>query len=406
MRLGGPFPFNPGGAFPISLSGGQYYYPPPGNYLFTPGTQTVIQWWDPVQSSWRTYTNPPGTTQAISVDGYNYRIINLSGVVQAASITNAGSGGVNGIGPTQTGSTVSFAGPGGNGQTAKGYVVVGGSLPALVVAQGGSGFVVPPLILIDPPPAGGVQATATSAITSAGVLTSATLVNAGAGYTSIPNVYVIPQFLDYPGQLALPYTIPASGPVAPNFPPGQIAIGPGSGAAGVIPQTFMNGLQGSFPTSSGALVNFGAGVLGGSGTLTAIVMTDFGSLYSAAVPAVSFGGTSLGAAAATAVMAWAASAVSTFTGGTIGSNGAPVESSLGQLLLTSNNNTLLGRPIRGSATTGGVVTIADPGFAIQTLMASGSIALTGIVSVNPTGGGAGTMGPVTDTHILQMMVNE
>jgi hypothetical protein len=397
MRLGGAFPFNSSGTFPLSLGGGGYIYPPPGNYLWTPGNQSVMQWWDPVLGGWRNYTCPPGTTQPISVDGYNYRIINMSGVVQAASITNAGSGGTNGIGPVQTGTTVSFAAAPTNGQTAKGYVVVGGSLPALSIANAGSGYLVPPLILIDPPPFGGVQATATATITSAGVLNAVTLNNVGAGYTALPNVYVVPQLLDYAGAAAFPgAAIPTS------VPPGTFQLAP--------PQTWGQGLTPTFPATGGALVNFGAATgVSGSGTLTAIVVTDFGSLYTSTggVPAISFAGGGLaGGVAATAVMAWAATAVSTFTGGTIGANGAPVESSLGQLLQYSNNNLLLGRPIRGSATTGGVVTIMDPGFAIQTAMASGSIALTGIVSVNPTGGGAGTMGPVTDTSVLQMMINE
>lgn len=410
MRIGGPAPFNPANAFPISLAGGSYYYPPPGQYLLTLGSQSVLQWWDPIQSSWRNYLCPPNGTMQISVDGYNFRIINMSGVVQAASITNPGSGGVNGIGPTQTGTSLGIAAPGGNGQTAKGYVIIGGAVGtaggAATVTQGGSGFVVPPTILIDPPPAGGVQATAVAAITTGGVLTSVTMVNPGAGYLTVPNFYVVPQFLDYPGQLALPYTVPQSPtPVAPNFPPGLITIGPGGGGSSYIPQTWMNALQAAFPSSSGALVTSPA--LAGSGTLTGIVITDFGSLYSGAVPAITFsGGTLAGGVAATAVMAWAAQSVSTFTGGTIAAATGAI-SSLGQLLLYSNNNMLLGRPIRGAVSTGGVVTVNDPGFAIQTLMPSGQIGVVGAgVSVNPTGGGAGTMGPVTDTSILQMGIND
>jgi hypothetical protein len=304
MRIGGAFPFNPAGSFPIALGAGAYCYLPAGNYLLNIGPVTALQWWDPIAWSWRGTLAAADHIQAISVDGYNYRLLNASGAVTSISGIVAGSGGVNGIGPTATGSTVSFAA--GAGLTAKGYAIVGGSLPALVVAQPGAQFQAVPLILIDPPPAGGIQATAIATITAGGALATATLVNVGAGYTSLPNVYVVPQFLDYPGAPAIPGVIPnPPTPVAPNFPPGLIAIGPGGGSAAYIPQNFMQGLQGAFPFSSGALVNFGAGVLAGSGTLTGLVVTEGGSAYAAA-PAITFGGTALGTAAATAVLGAAA----------------------------------------------------------------------------------------------------
>src|SRR5215472_19349177 len=102
MRIGGSTPFNPSGAFPVALGPGSYSYIPPGNYLCSLGAQTCVEWWDPVQSAWRVVAWP-NEQFPISVDGYNYRLINRSGVVVGASITNAGSGGTNGIGPTQTG---------------------------------------------------------------------------------------------------------------------------------------------------------------------------------------------------------------------------------------------------------------------------------------------------------------
>jgi hypothetical protein len=302
MRLGGSFPFNPAGAFPVALGAGAYFYVPPGQYMMNLGPLTALQWWDPVFYAWRGGLSTTDHAFQVSCDGYNYRLINVSGAVVSATITTPGSGGVNGIGPTATGSTVSFAA--GAGLTAKGYVIVGGALAAPTITQAGSQFTAIPLILIDPPPTGGIQATAIATITAGGALNTVTLVNAGAGYQTPPNFYVVPQFLDYPGAPAIPGVIPTPPtPVAPNFPPGLIAIGPGGGSAAYIPQNFMQGLQGAFPFSSGALVTSGA--LTGSGTLTGIVVTEGGSAYAAA-PVISFGGTSLGAAAATAVLGAAA----------------------------------------------------------------------------------------------------
>ena len=402
MRIGGSFPFNAAGAFPIALSGGQYYYPPPGNYLITLGAQSCLQWWDPVQYSWRNLSGPGAETFQIDLDGYNHRVINLSGVVIGASITNAGSGGTNGIGPT-TGTTVSFGAAPTNGVAAAGYAIIGGSLPALSIAQAGSQFRVPPLILIDPPPIGGIQATAVCTITTAGALNSVTLVNAGAGYLALPNVYVVPQFLDYPGALALPGVIPvAPTPVAPNFPPGLIVNLP--------PQTWMNALTPAFPTSTGALVGFGAATgPSGSGTLTGIVVTDYGYGYtSATIPTISFGGSAPvgGGVAATAIMSMSLTAL-TGAGGTGYTVGNPWESSEMQLVAIYNNNVLLARPARGRLTsTAGALVIEDAGFGFQVAPVAGNfgVALGGSIPTGTITFSAMTSGGVNDTSILQAFI--
>ena len=294
MRVGGALTFNPAGSFPITLVGGGYCYIPPGQYLVLPGPNTCMQWWDPVGALWRDVTPITSDMQGISIDGYNYRLLNTTSTVGVATITAAGSGATNGIGTPATGVTVTAMASAG-GRTGRYFPIVGGSLPALVVAQGGSGFAVPPLILIDPPPYGGIQALATCTI-SAGAVATATLTNVGAGYTTIPNVYVVPQFLDYPGAPSL-----ITGAIPPNFPPGTIAGGAGQvGGTGVLPpQNWRYGLQIASPVSSGALVNFGASpVLGGSGTVTGITLVDGGNGYAAGVTTISVTG-----AGATATLA-------------------------------------------------------------------------------------------------------
>jgi hypothetical protein len=409
MRLGGAFPFNQSGSFPVSLPGGAYSYVPPGAYLLTLGGQTILQWWDPVQSSWRNMSSPGAPTFNIATDGYNYRLINMSGVVQGVSITNAGSAGTNGIGPTQTGCVLSIAAPAA-GIQAKGYVIVGGAVGtaggSATVTQAGSGFVTPPTILIDPPPLGGIQATAVAALTAGGAITSVTMVNPGAGYTSVPNAYVVPQFLDYPGQLALPYTVPATGLPAPYFPPGLISNQP--------PQNWSYGLTPILGTT-GALITLPA--LAGSATLTGVVVTDYGSGYlGSAIPSVTFTGSNT-SFAGTAIMSMS---LLTLTGGsgTAYTVGNVWESSMGLLTPATappittaynNNNWLQPRPARGVLTsTAGALTMEDPGFGFQKLLIAANFGVAQGASIG-TGSivfSAITMGGINDTSIIQAMVND
>jgi hypothetical protein len=378
----------------VVLQPGGTYTIPPGEYLTTTGGQTVIQWWDQLGAIWRNYAGP-NTWEQISSDGANYRLVNLSGVVVGGSITNAGSGGTNGIGPNQTGSTISWTAPaaGGLGSTAQGYVIVGGTVPAPTVTQGGSGFLVPPLITCDPPPPGGIQATFTSTISAAGVLTGVTQVNPGAGYTSIPQFYIHPQWQFYPGSIRYPGDSVANvAPTGTMWPPGLIN-----------PANLWNGspYQANAQTgTTGALLTGNA--LTGSGTLTGIVMTSFGYGYVGSdAHTISFGGTSLGAAAATSIMSFCMSGTTaTATGGTAAVVGSPAITSLGLVAATNDNNQFFPRPARGLVTsTAGSFTVEDPGFGLQ----------GGAVTVN---NGSTTVSTVTntqyggkvDTSVLQAMV--
>jgi hypothetical protein len=369
----------------IVLPSGGIYVVPQGNYICQLGSQTVAQWFDPNNGLWRV-VQPSGDLMQISADGGNYRLVNVSGTCVGANITNAGSGGVNGIGPVQTGSTVTFGAPaaGGVTATATGYVIVGGSVQAPVVTQGGSGFLVPPAVFCDPPPAGGVQATAVATISAAGVITAITMVNVGAGYTSSPQWYIAPQ--GFNGFLATPDR------AAGAFPPPGL-INPANVWPGSVLQPNI--------AATGALLTPAA--LTGSGTLTAIVMTYYGAGYTGStVPTISFGGTSLGAAAATAIMSFCANAA-TITGasGTAYVVGAPVISTLGFVAGSNNNNTFVPRPIRGKVTnaTGPAFTVEDPGFGIQsagtgvTLGGAGFTALGNVPAAN--------LGGINDTSILQ-----
>lgn len=291
MRLGGALTFNLSGAQPIALGAGGICYLPSGNYLVTPGANTLLQWWNPVPGVWQNLTGLAANNGIqVSVDGYNWRLLNNTSTVTGATIGTAGSGGTNGIGPLQTGTSIGFAAAPAGGQTAKGYLIIGGAVGtaggACTVVQAGSGFLVPPLVLLDPPPAGGIQATAIATITAGGAINTVTIVNPGAGYVAVPNVYLVPQFLDYPGQVT-----PVSPSPLPSTPPGLIATMP--------PAMFTDkGIQLAFPVTSGALVT--APALAASGAQTGIVVVENGAGYTAA-PAITFtGGTLAGTPTATA----------------------------------------------------------------------------------------------------------
>ena len=390
-QIRGPFPFpstspqNVGVPGALMLIPGQRYVVPQGEYIITTGSQTILQWWDPTNTIWRDYAGPL-TTWQVDSDGTNYSLVNMSGCVVGANITNAGSGGVNGIGPNQTGSTVTFGAPaaGGVTATAQGYVVVGGTVPAPTVTQGGSGFLVPPVVCCDPPPPGGVQATFTSTISAAGVITGVTQVNPGAGYTSIPQFYIIPQPIFYQGAIRFPGDTPQTVP-APGL---------------INPANVWNGspFQPNIVTgTTGALLTGNA--LAGSGTLTAIVMTAFGNGYTGStVAAVTFGGTSLGAAAATSIMSFCINSATVTGAGTGYVVGAPAITTLGTIATTNNNNTFGSRPGRGIVTNAnGSFTVQDPGFGIQSATANiGGGAITTLASVP-----AATLGGINDVSIIQ-----
>src|SRR5215472_15622268 len=352
MRIGGAFTFGQGNV-PVGLAGGEIFYIPPGNYYVNLGDVTLLQVFDGVNQIWRNIGFPGGNMQINDADGWNYRLVNLSGVVQALSITNAGSGGVNGIGTSATGTTIGFGAAPSNGIAASAYPIIGGKLSGLTIAAGGTGFVFPPVLLIDPPPVGGIQATATCTI-SGGVINAVTLQNAGAGYTAVPNVYIVPQYL-LPVQGSTPIN-----PTPPSsvIPPGNIA--PLSGALSSQPP-FLPGVQWQGVVGG---ANITANGLTGSGTLTGAVMTNYGVGYTGTtIPTISFSGGGLaGGVAATAVMSLSVISVAGFAGA-------------------------------------GAATVEDSGFGIQALpvigATTGSSLITTAATMTPTAGG------VYDVSLLQ-----
>lgn len=292
-RLGGAFPLPTAqiaeGGPKICLGSGGVFYFPPGEWVVLTDASSTIERWDPIEQVWATFI-AVSTGGFINCDGYNFRVHNITGVVSGNTLT-AGSGMTNGIGSAATGVAVAYAASNTTGYpTATGFVVIGGSVAAPTVTQAGSGFLVPPAIVIDPPPAGGVQATAIAVMTAAGSsgIASITMVNAGAGYATTPNFYIIPQPNIYQGS--------TSGGVAAGAVPAPGLVFPANAAPG-NQNTSATGAQ----LTSIALT--------GSGTLLAIRFTNSGGGYTGA-PAVTFTG-GAGGVASTALVAVTSNANST-----------------------------------------------------------------------------------------------
>lgn len=273
----------------IALGSGGTWYPPSGEWVLSTPANCAMQWWNPVQQSWFAYTSANAPMDYFSTDGANWRMLNLTGIVQVASFT-AGSGGVNGIGFAQTGAAVTFSAPPAGGVQATGFVIVGGSVAAPTITQAGSGFLVPPLVVIDVPPPGGIQATATAALTAGGGIASITMANVGAGYATSPNFYLIPQPAYYGGG-----------------PSGGVAAAAAAPPPGLVFPT--NAVAGNQNTSAvGAQLTPVA--LTGSGTVTGVTVINNGSTYTGTPTGTITG---VGAATVTVSAVTAAAVTQAFT---------------------------------------------------------------------------------------------
>lgn len=402
-RIGGAFPFptaqvSEGGGI-IELASGQVWYIPAGEYLVTTGSVSVLQWFEPIQQMWRTWGNPCVSTQFISCDGFNYRLLNASGIVSGALINTAGSAAPNnGIGSVATGVTVAFSAPvsAQANQTATGYAIVGGSVAAPTITQAGSGFLTPPLIIIDPPPPGGVQATSVCTINATGGIASITMVNSGAGYTASPNFWIAPQVGTYAGGPSGSFAAGAFPPIGLVFP------------TNALPGNVFTGPAGAQLTSI---------ALTGSLTLTGIVVVDPGNLYDGThIPTVSISGMGV-APTATAIMSMSVQSVTLGSGGAgYGVGAVPMwETSLGVLPGTvtaasgssqNNNSQFIPRRAVGLTTVGGGAvasfTVEDPGFGFQKV----PVVAIENTSALSTGQATGTavVGGINDVCVVQPRV--
>lgn len=231
LQLGGQ------GSNAFALQAGEAILIPPGTYNVSEGLYSTVQVYDPITTIWRPVGNDTVAFKQVASDGVNYRIANQTGCVVGAAVTAAGSGYV-------TPPTVAIATTG-----AKAIAIVGGAVSATVtVVTGGSNYVYVPQVVIAAPPSPGAQATGYATLTS-GAVSSVTITNQGAGYTTAPFVSLVNDPRDTTGSNATVTT-----------------------------------------------------ALTGAGTVTAVLVTDFGN-PTTSVPSITFTATNGGtSAAATALM--------------------------------------------------------------------------------------------------------
>lgn len=246
----------------IELAAGQIVQLPAGTYMAALGTYTSLLWLDPVTGVYRPISALPDRASIlIDSDGGNYQLGNLTGCVVGALITTAGTLYTNGIGSAQNGLVVT-ASAGGSTWVA----VTGGAINSTIaITAGGQTYLYPPILVIDAPPTGGIQATAYCTI-SAGAINAVTVVNQGAGYVTAPNIRVINDPRDTTGTggiLTVNATLAGSGGLTALYPSNYgtsltavptftFTVQSGFAGSGAVATAVMNFVVTGFTVNSGA----------------------------------------------------------------------------------------------------------------------------------------------------------
>jgi hypothetical protein len=185
----------------IALQPGQGIPLPPGDYMVTVGSYSILQILDPIGNYWRHASAPRGQPFWLFNDGYTRRIVNLTGCPIAAVVAGGGTS------FAQATCTVTANVGGSTWQP-----IVGGSLGVNSITAPGS-FNLPPLVLIPDPPVyaansiGGVPAYGTSTLTN-GTVSHVSLTDVGAGYTAATITgYLLPNPYDPSVGTATPGTV-------------------------------------------------------------------------------------------------------------------------------------------------------------------------------------------------------
>ncbi len=269
----------------LSLAGGETWVIPAGNWYISLGNYLILQYLDPITSTWTMGQAPAwtGSTNYIKSDGFNVRIANLTNCPVSTTVVANGSGYVQ--------ASTSIAVTGGGGAT---YLpIVGGQLGTVAtftvaIPTTGAGYGVAPILLIPPPPpaannsngVGGIPATGFLTISS-GTISGISLTNPGAGYPSAPAAVVVtspfdPNISTGITQGAVALSLTASGSLT-----GVLVTN--SGAPITTPTSYTLTVSGA-GTSASVVANFlqtvsAASVTGqgtGYGTLGALLTTTGG----------------------------------------------------------------------------------------------------------------------------------
>lgn len=352
----------------IQLPAGQTFLIPSGGWEVMIGPSSVVQFLDPVASLpattgapsqvWRSIRQASSNmTTRVNSDGTNFRIANLSGCAVGAAVTNVGSGYVNGV--NSVGVTSSAGG-------SLWRSVVGGLIntSTTLPSPAGTNFTYPPIVIIPPPPLGGIQATAHATI-SAGAVNAVVVDNQGGGYTTAPVAFYIADPRDPNNPIFNPNT------TTPITMPGVLV------APGTVSGASAGGMLLNIP--SGQCSQSPAFAITGTGTIAGLYCVDPGNPVTS-LPTLTFAS---GAGAATVLMNWSVTGFTVTTAGSSFGNAQPfMLASLGGLSTATTVNTqpalekFITQPrqasISGTTSAGGAIQttgslVNDAGIGFQTV---------------------------------------
>lgn len=339
----------------VTLLASEAYYIPSGSWMAQIGPYTALQYLDGQTGTWRSFGGE-GINRVVQItsDGANYRLANMTGVPVGALITNGGSSLTNGIDTV----TVTASAGGSTWRT-----VVGGSInTTIAITTAGSGYTYPPIIVIDPPTTqGGIAATATCAITS-GAISSVTVQNIGAGYTTAPTARVYNDPRDTTGggaALTVNSTLTNSGVMLAMYPKDH-----GTVLTAVPTFTFSP----ASTIAATAIMNF---------TVTGVTVDAGGAAYGNAQPFLI-----------------------TTQGGIVSGTQAVTQPYFGKGLITPRPAQIAGTSTAGGAITATGAVIVDAGYGFQAVP-NGIVVAGGSGLATTVGQVTLTVGGTTDTSILQ-----
>lgn len=314
--VGLPLPANISGLFDnkVALGAGRTWLIPSGSWEVVPGEVTMVQFKDPVSGLWSMFSAWPNSRHFINSDGGNFRLANLTGCMIGALITNRGSGYTSA--PTVTASAGS--------PTL--LAILSPSISSVTITTAGSGYTYPPIVLVAPPPAGGIQATVIATI-SAGAVNAVTVIDEGAGYSG-------------------------------GIPVISVVTDPRDPATNIVPAVL-------------------TGVLTAAGTVRAVVVTDPGAPQTA-VATLTFAGGGGASAAATAIYCFALTGFTNTiagvaygtsqpflvqsVGGVVAGTATNVNPSIEKSILQVRQGHIAGTSTAGGATTATGAVVVDPGL--------------------------------------------